>query len=1444
MYDVSYHDNNLTVDEKFNYLNETVNETNSDNSKNDDRQESVGIWSGKFAKELGLMAFTEKIKKDDFYKVYDNKNPITNEKLTQNSLTDDEKKIKAQRIGYEKEKLSVLKNSLKAVGDIYGVSEKNVLKLRNSDLINPNSKSYKHDLASAFNDYKKQEKVFSAVSKKQRAAMELVYSIPKPVSVLLETPGLPENVKNELEITIQKISNNIDEELHNNAITRKKAQGSELAPVKGLAIANFTHYTARPTLGNMPDPSRHIHKSIANAVLCYDKDPKTGKHITRAIDTRIIGSGDFLKLQDAKANYELSKTLTNLGIAISEDKQNTNGVRTFKIDGLEKAVENFSKRTKTIDDLKEEHNQKIKNGETTENFNERIASLESRLRKNETASMSEIRNDWNNQFNSLGVSYNKIKLNTQKETKPLTDEQLIAKCVEKEVILNPMVLERYIYEEAIFNGKPTPEERLKRILKSDLLIEVKKEKTQFNKDRKNDLGQFEQKQYLSKKQVMDEAEIQLTLEKTRDKKTHNIDKIKLDKLIKNIELEKQKENPNFKFSEQQISAIRTQTNSNGVVITNAYAGSGKTTLTKITTQAYQNEGYKILMLAPTGAAAEVLEMDSGRPAKTIHKLDKEGDGLNLKSNKGEKVLVVVDEAGMCDQNHFLMLSRYAQKAEKNGIEVKFLFQGDVKQLPPVGAGNPLKKLLDLNKDNGNIAELTEIFRQKDQWQKDATIAIANGDFRTGIDLYEKNNRIHYTDTNDEALRQIAKEYQASDKEPHQKLVQAYRNEDVDKLNGLIRKNEVKAGRVKTDSQIKFKSITKDDNGNPSEKIIDLAIGERIGFYENKKLKDSNNKEFSVKNGNRGTILEIEPNNSNGYNLKVKMDETGKVLTIKTGDSKDCYNAIKQSYASTIHKSQGKTVKESWAYITNEGAALSYVALTRQQESTRIITTKDNKEDLIESMSKRVDKPNSSDYLEKSKYDDIKQDVNKRLNDADIQEKKLEVAKDFIANVKKYDLKQRPIKPAQPQPKSLFTQAKDYFNSGIRNLKKDITNCFNNAWNIASNQIIDVFDKAQQLSYDLSNDKNSDNRNLLHIAALIDENCYSKLVNPKNGYLTQRDLNKLNTLDVYNQTPYDIINQKRQENFNYYRNDLKENIPLQTKSFNDYMELAIKNDSILDYKKAIKHDEFKNYESSVEILNTYAEKAKENNSNKVSMMFSSRVKEIELEKELAEIESERDSRILIQAIERDQQKFREEAKLTEQYNHEEQVKMEFEFDNLIDAIDGKDDKVAEKEFLAVVINSEFSLKDIIDNNKNHSLADYTDNYNILKDIYVSGENLIEFSGKNLLNRAIDNKDYDIAKKIINDINKINDPTIQRVFLNELHEINNTTKESPLIKLSKKTQSDETKELINMLVDNKNTIKDFNSNKTIDNIVKQAISNAQPQPEPESIKTSAKYSVSRR
>jgi len=163
--------------------------------------------------------------------------------------------------------------------------------------------------------------------------------------------------------------------------------------------------------------------------------------------------------------------------------------------------------------------------------------------------------------------------------------------------------------------------------------------------------------------------------------------------------------------EQREIILRIATGMNLVYALAGYAGTGKSTISKVILNMLAQHFCKpeeIVCCAFTGMASSRIRKLTGFPSYTIHTLLKYSGENKFEYNKDNPLpyrVVLLDEASMVNLPLFYRLCLALRS------DALFIVVGDPAQLPPIGAGYVFGDIL--NKDFLNRTVLTTIFRQSE-----------------------------------------------------------------------------------------------------------------------------------------------------------------------------------------------------------------------------------------------------------------------------------------------------------------------------------------------------------------------------------------------------------------------------------------------------------------------------------------------------------------------------------------------------------------------------------------------------------------------------------------------------------------------------------------------------------------------------------------------------------
>ena len=379
------------------------------------------------------------------------------------------------------------------------------------------------------------------------------------------------------------------------------------------------------------------------------------------------------------------------------------------------------------------------------------------------------------------------------------------------------------------------------------------------------------------------------------------------------------------------------------------AGTGKTSLLSALTTSWEHargEG-SVIALAPSSAASTILSDAIGIPTENIAKWIYESAGLgaeqrrdmiqqaeyaallahrNRRKRRHQRLmtqlaalhaehdrwnfranqLVIIDEASMAGTMELATLARAANKAD-----AKLLLVGDNAQLSAADTGGAFRLIA---KDT-QAAELTDVWRFIEPWERDASLALRRGDI-TAIDMYDDHNRLTAGST--EEMEDTAyKAWLADTRTGLTSLLIAADNTTVARLNARARLDRITTGEVEPDG-------------------IELHNGNQVGLGDhivtrlnNRRLHYGTNNH--VKNGDHWTVIHRWPDGS-----LTAQNHTGDTVTLPGTYVEE---SVELAYATTAHRAQGATVDTAHLLVTDHlTRALMYVGMTRGRDTNNAYVT--------------------------------------------------------------------------------------------------------------------------------------------------------------------------------------------------------------------------------------------------------------------------------------------------------------------------------------------------------------------------------------------------------------------------------------------------------------------------------------------------------------------------
>ena len=366
------------------------------------------------------------------------------------------------------------------------------------------------------------------------------------------------------------------------------------------------------------------------------------------------------------------------------------------------------------------------------------------------------------------------------------------------------------------------------------------------------------------------------------------------------------------------------------------AGAGKSRSLAAAREAWEGQGYRVLGAALAGKAAEELQGSAGMDSRTLA-------ALEFAWRKGRERLtardvLVIDEAGMVGSRQ---LGRVLDAARQAGAKVVLV--GDERQLQPIEAGAAFRAVVE----RVGSAEVREIWRQREEWARKASQALARGDVRDGLAPYYTRGHMRMEESRDAAKAAIARDYMAG---TGSRLIMAHTNKDVRDLNDAVRAEWQRAG-----------GLTQEAAFATAQGVRQFAADDRLVFL-------ANDRKLGVKNGTLGTVEQAGPGR-----LVVRLDDPGTPGSgRRVAVDQLAYDQVAHGYAVTIHKSQGATLDRTFVLASGGmDAFLAYVSLTRHRDGATLYAGRDDFQDeraLVTRLGRARPKMSTLDFAERRGFE--------------------------------------------------------------------------------------------------------------------------------------------------------------------------------------------------------------------------------------------------------------------------------------------------------------------------------------------------------------------------------------------------------------------------------------------------------------------------------------------
>lgn len=316
----------------------------------------------------------------------------------------------------------------------------------------------------------------------------------------------------------------------------------------------------------------------------------------------------------------------------------------------------------------------------------------------------------------------------------------------------------------------------------------------------------------------------------------------------------------------------------------------------------------------------------------------------------EKVVIVVDEAGMVETTHYAKLT---QMAEERGWKIAFV--GDDRQLQEVNRGGAFRMLAGL----GGSVELGTARRARAEWELQAQTKWWSSEEEPVIsdvlDSYMENDRVTFVtdrtvrtaiamdqvdpDTVEDAERETARmmlrdKWLADHEQNVESLLMAARRDDVHALNQLVQEQLLEKGVA--------------ESGGLTTKAADVRNGRVADEYTLHKgdqvMVMKNIAGTPVKNGMSGQVTHVRQDGAIEAQLPTGPDGELRSHRLDKGSLDEGFVAL--GYATTAHKAQGASVERGYV-LADKGMNREqlYPAMTRGKGWNEVVWLVDKASDL-------------------------------------------------------------------------------------------------------------------------------------------------------------------------------------------------------------------------------------------------------------------------------------------------------------------------------------------------------------------------------------------------------------------------------------------------------------------------------------------------------------------
>lgn len=681
-----------------------------------------------------------------------------------------------------------------------------------------------------------------------RPGFDMTVSAPKSFSILLES-GADPRLGEVLDKTVEWFVSEMEAEF---AQTRVMIDGKiEYLDTKNFVVAAFRQPNSRAN-----DPQSHVHLVVMNMTQSREEkwrslasDMSAERGVVEQIMKNHIYGG--LKFRNKLANFtkELGYTLATTGDGL------------WEIKGLPKDIlQNFSKRREGIEAFMQDKGWQGAKAAS-------IATQRTKTDK-EIVDFAAWKTEILTTCKTLGFDALQFvaRLNEPKPLFTRIKESVINQFFDKEKFQTikgdeavTIAIEAVSQQTAVFTPQKIKEHALKHIIASDWVVDEQYINKAIEQRIKSQTLLSAEHPITQKPMMTTPWQLQLESETIAriEKGKHAIKPISSKSNV--ISFIKMKEDElQFELSPSQKKAmLGFLTSSDRFMAIQGYAGTGKTTMLKLTSELAERQGYQLRGVTAGSSAASELKAKGGLNTATFAR-----ELLRLQKNKDDltRIIFVIDEASMLSnpQGHKIL-----QLIDDAGSQLKII--GDRAQLPSPSSGRWFSLIQDYGIDT---VQMTHNLRQEEGLIKESAIHASRGEI---YDAVEKLTAVKARDTYQERIEETANTWLNLSKEERENtLCFAPTHKNRQDITEIMRYRLKEEGVLTGDTL--YQNILS------ARPLTSIELRESVYYTEDDVLRfNINVPRFNIKSGDYLTVQELSSKHKQTKSLCL-LRENGRKFT--------------------------------------------------------------------------------------------------------------------------------------------------------------------------------------------------------------------------------------------------------------------------------------------------------------------------------------------------------------------------------------------------------------------------------------------------------------------------------------------------------------------------------------------------------------------------------------